>query len=225
MRTRTLAVGAVAGALAVGGTAVAAAGDGGPLGFIRADRDRTDAQLAKDLAAKLHGPSAAEIQKALGEVRDERMAQHRKQEADAIAAELDGVSSAQVAKALEKLEGKFERIRPRKDFGRGTRLRRHDFAADLAKELGKSTADVRKALRAARKKQFEARLDQAVKDGRLTRAQADRIKKRFESGPPRFGRRFHHDGPGFRRPGGPPGRPGFERPGFGGPPPPGVAPS
>jgi hypothetical protein len=215
MRTRTLAVGAVAGALAVGGTAVAAAGAGGPLGFIKGDRDQNDAQLAQDLAAKLHGPSASEIQKALGQVRDERMAKRRKAEAAAIGAELGGVSADDVDKALQKLEAKHERSGPPKDFGRGRRLHRHDFAADLAKQLGKKTADVRKALQAARKKQFAAMLDQAVKDGRLSKAQADAMKKRFQSGPPHFGRGFRHGGPGHGGPG---------RPGFGGPPPPGEVP-
>jgi hypothetical protein len=207
MRTRTLAVGAVTGALAIGGTAVAAGGGGGPLGFIRGDRDQNDAQLAKDLAGKLHGPSASEIQKALGEVRDERMAERRKAEAAAIAAELDGVSADQVDKALQKLEANrgTQRPGPPRDFRRG--MRRDPLAAGLAKELGKSTAEVRKAIQAARKKEFDARLDDAVKDGRITQAQADRIKKRFESGPPHFGRGFRH---GLHGPG---------RPGFGGPPP------
>src|SRR4051812_14704630 len=104
MRSRTLAVGALAGALAVGGTAVAASAGGGPLGFIKGDRGQQDAQLAKDLAAKLNGPSADQIQKALGAVRDERQAKRRKAEATAIAAELDGVSTGDVDKALHRLE-------------------------------------------------------------------------------------------------------------------------
>jgi hypothetical protein len=216
MRSQTLAVGAVAGALAIGGTAMAAAGGDGPLGFIKGDRDRQDAQLAKDLASKLNGPSADQIQKALGQVRDERMAKRRKQEAAAIAAELDGVSTGDVDKALQKLEAKRERSGPPSGRDpRRFRMRRDGFAADLAKELGKSTASVRKALQAARKKQFESMVDQAVKDGRLTKAQADRIKKRFENGP-RLGRRFHGHGHGH----GPDG-PG---PGFGPPPGAGFAP-
>ena len=214
MSHRTIAIAAVVGALAVGGTALAAGG-AGPFG---GDRDHNDAQLAKDLASKLHGVSPSEVQSAIGQVRDERRAERRKQQTAAIAAELDGVSQSDVEKALGKLEAKHERSerseRPgaRPGFGK----RRDGFAADLAKELGKSPADVRKALRAARTKQFKAQLDQAVKDGRLSRAQADKIEKRFEKGPPGFRR-------GHGRHGGAPG-PGFGGPGFGGGPPPGDAP-
>jgi hypothetical protein len=207
---------------------MAAANGSGPLGFMKGDNQ--DAQLAKDLAAKLHGPSASEIQKALGQVRDERMAQRRKAEAAAIAAQLDGVSADQVDKALQKLEqarppkpGQFRRFH-----GNGDGL-----AARLAKELNKSTAEVRKALQAARKKQFDAQIDQAVKNGRLTKAQAAKIKKNFQNGP-RFGRggfghgfrhRFDGDGPGGGPPPGAPG--GSDAPGAGyapqGPPPGGAS--
>jgi len=188
-------------------------------------RDRQDARLAKDLASKLNGVSPAQVQKALGQVRDERMAKRRNEEASAIAAELDGVSTSDVEKALTKLEAKHERSDnpgDRRSFRRG--LRRDGFAAGLAAELHKSTADVQKALQAARKKQFDARLDQAVKNGRITQKQADQIKKNFQNGPPGV-RGPGHGGPGFRGKFGPPsGGPG---PGsFGGPPPngqPGVA--
>jgi hypothetical protein len=217
----------VVGALAVAGTALAAGG-GGPLGFMNGGRDQQDARLAKDLASKLNGVSPAQVQKALGQVRDERMAKRRKEEASAIAAELDGVSTADVEKALTKLEAKHERSESqgnRRSFRRG--LRRDDFAAGLATELHKSTADVQRALQAARKKQFDASLAQAVKNGRITQKQADQIKKNFQNG--------RHGGPGFRGKfhgpdGGPPnGRPRNGGPGpgsFGGPPPagaPGVA--
>jgi hypothetical protein len=200
MRPNKIAIAAVAGVLAAGGTAVAA----GAGGFVGGNPEQRDAELAKDLASKLNGVSASEVQRALGQVRDERRARHRHEEAAAIAAELTGVSAGDVEKALAKLEAD----RPR---GRGFRPRRDGFAADLAKELGKSRAEVRKALRAAHRKRFEAGLAEAVKEGRITQAQADKIKKRFGSG--RMG--FRHGGPGPHGPGGP---------GFGGPPPGGPGP-
>lgn len=183
-------------------------------------RDQQDARLAKDLASKLNGVSPAQVQKALGEVRDERMAKRRNEEASAIAAELDGVSTSDVEKALTKLEAKHERSdRP----GDRRSFRRDGFAAGLAAELHKSTADVQKALQAARKKQFDARLDQAVKNGRITQKQADQIKKNFQNGPPGFrgGRHGFPGGPRFRgKLGGPGDGPPGEGPGsFGGPPP------
>ncbi len=195
-------------------------------------RDQQDARLAKDLASKLNGVSADQVQKALGQVRDERMAKRRNEEASAIAAELDGVSTSDVEKALAKLEAKHERSDRPGDRGSFPRRPRGDgFAAGLASELHKSTADVQKALQAARKKQFDTRLDQAVKSGRITQKQADQIKKNFQNGPPGFrGRHGFRGGPRFHGklggPGGgpPPGGPG---PGsFGGPPPngaPGIA--
>jgi hypothetical protein len=98
---------------------------------------------------------------------------------------------------------------------------RVDFVAQLAKALGKKESEVRTALLASVKEQFEARIDQAVKDGRLTQKQADRMKKRFDSGRPFF---FGHRGPGhpgFRRFRGPGPGPGMEG---GAPPPPLAAP-
>jgi hypothetical protein len=229
-------LGAVAGALAVGGTAMAAANGSGPLGFMKGDRGERNAQLAKDLAAKLHGPSANQIEKALGQVQTERMAQRRKAEAAAIASELNGVSTDQVDKALQKLEAQRMRQGPPQP-GQRPGFRRGDgLAAQLAKELNKSTADVRKALQAARKKEFDAQIDQAVKDGRLTKAQAARIKKNFKNGPRFGGHGFRHgfgggDGPGRGwgpPPGGPPagsGAPGGPGAGYApqGPPPGGAS--
>lgn len=49
---------------------------------------------------------------------------------------------------------------------------------DAAKQLGVSSSDLKNALTKA----LEDRLDAAVKDGRLTQAQADELKQRLESG-------------------------------------------
>src|SRR5215213_8679149 len=49
---------------------------------------------------------------------------------------------------------------------------------DAAKQLGVSSSDLKSALTSA----LEDRLDDAVKDGGLTQAQADELKQRLESG-------------------------------------------
>src|SRR5512134_2724868 len=64
--------------------------------------------------------------------------------------------------------------------------RRKEFESELGKELGKSQEEVHQAFRNVMKK----RLDEAVKDGNLTRKQADNILACFdgkECDPP-----FHH---------------------------------
>ena len=60
---------------------------------------------------------------------------------------------------------------------------------------------MRRALRAAHRKRFEAALDRAVEEGKLSEEQADRIREHMAEGPPGFGH-------GFRFRGGPPGGPG-----------------
>jgi hypothetical protein len=74
---------------------------------------------------------------------------------------------------------------------------------DAAKRLGVTPDKLRDALSAAQ----DAQLDQAVKDGKLTRKQADAIKERREQsgsvlGGPRIGKRFHPGGPHLRFRGG-----------------------
>jgi hypothetical protein len=216
---RPIAVAAAAGALAVGGTAIAAPGDGPLGGLFRGDEKDRQAEFARDLASKLDGVSAAQVQKALGEVRRERQTEARTDLAKALAAKLD-VSTDDVEKALQKGEDQA-----RRSFQRGERPRA-TFVETLAKELDKSESDVRKAFRAIQRDHINRELDEAVKEGRLTEKQADRIRRRAEQGPPGFGRRFHggprgfHGGPrGFH--GGPPGivGPGFVGPAPAGPPP------
>jgi TATA-binding protein-associated factor Taf7 len=210
---RPLAIAAAAGTLAIaGGTAIAAAG-GAPLdGVFGGDRQEHEAEFARDLASRLDGVNADQVERALDDLRRDKQSEHRKAEAKALAAELDGVSAADVEKALRKVEAKFERSRERGEWGRRAG---GDFVATLAKELGKTQREIRRAFRAAHQKRFESMLDEAVKEGRLTEQQADRIRERMKSGPGMFGdgrRGFRgHHGPGgpggFGGPDGPP--PGF----------------
>ena len=65
----------------------------------------------------------------------------------------------------------------------GKQLRAGKSIADIAKAQGKSLADVRTALKGAAK----ARLDQAVKDGKLTQEQADKLRAHVNDGIDRIG--------------------------------------
>jgi hypothetical protein len=212
---RPIAVAAAAGALAVAGTAMAAT-KGGPIGTLfRADHADRQAQFSKDLASKLgNGVTGDQVSKALDQVRQDREAQERADLAKGLASKL-GVSQSDVESALQKAETQarrgFQRGQPPKD----------DFAATLAKELGKKESDVRNAFRSLQQDRLNARLDQLVKDGRLTQSQADQIKKRLKNGRPGF--RVHRRGPhgpggpgpgGFMGPGPGPGGPEGPPPGF-----------
>jgi hypothetical protein len=208
---RPIAIAAALGTLLAGGTAIAAGGRPFDRVFGADGRDG-DAQLAKELASRLDGVSADQVQRALDDLRHDKRAEFRRQQAEDLAKHLDGVSVAEAEKALAKVESG---LRAKAEKGRERGLHRVDFVAELAKALGKSESDVRKALQAAQKERFDARLDQAVKDGRLTQEQADRIKKRFEDGKPflfrgrgrgpgHFGFRGHLRGPGPGVEGGPP---------------------
>jgi hypothetical protein len=209
MRRRSIAAAATAGTLALGGAAVALADGGGPFW---GDPKEAEAEFADDLASKLDGVSPGEVQNALREVREERRAEHRRELAGALATELE-VSRADVEAALEKAERQLEPEFHRDfDQGRGPDLDEfpgpNRFLDILAKELGKERGEVRDAIEAAARKRFEARLDEAVEEGRLTKKQADRIREHFDDGRPGFlggfGRR------GFVKPGPPlpPGGPG-----------------
>jgi hypothetical protein len=198
MRRRTIAIVAAAAALAVGGTAVAASDE-----LFPASPKEREAQFAKELSANLNGVTPAEMQRALEKVREQHMAEHRAALAHELAPRLDA-SEADVEQALEKAHQEIE-----KSFEAGKRPDPGVFVQTLAKELGKSESEVRQALQAAHRALLGARLDAAVKAGRLTQAQADRLKQRIEQGDGPFGR-----GPGM---GHGPGGPGLGGPGAGGP--------
>jgi hypothetical protein len=220
MRHRKAAIGA-AGVLAlgVGATAVAAPGGNGPLGgMFGPDREGRQAEQARDLAKELHLPENR-VRRAIERVGDKRRAEHRAEMAKALAKQL-GVSQADAAKALDKgrtaLEKQFQSQRQQHRFR--PRAANDAFVKAIAGELNKSTEGVRKALKAARREKLDGKLDEAVKEGRLTQKQADQIKKRAEQGGPmRF--RFRPGGPGgpggpgFGPPGGPPGPDGDGPPG------------
>jgi hypothetical protein len=176
MRTRSIAAAATAGALALGGAAIAMA-DAGPFGDGPAV---SEAEFAGDLAKKLDGVSAGEVRRALREVREEHHAERRREMSAGLAEQLD-VSRPDAEAALEKAEA------------RGPR----DFIGTLARELDKTRREVRNALRAMARVRFDAMLDRAVEEGRITEEQADRARERFREGPPGFHRH------GFVAPGGP----------------------
>ena len=189
---RPIAIAGAVGALAIAGTAIASPG-GGPLGLLGGDRDEHRAELARNLAGKLDGVSPGEVNRALGQVERERRARHRAELASGLAAQLDE-SKEKVEEALAKAE---ERMRRGFREGRPPREGPH---ASLARALGKSPEEVRKAFHALHQQRLERELDEAVKEGRISKERAEQIKKRFEDGPPGPRMRFRH-GPGG--PGGP----------------------
>jgi hypothetical protein len=191
---------AVAGAatvlvLGVGATAVGAPAGHGPLGEVFGpDPQERRAEQARDLAKELKLPEDR-VRRAIDRVGEKRQAEHRAEKAKELAKALD-VSEAAATKALEKgraaLEKQFQGRRDRRQLRPGAAHRA--FVKAIAEELDKGPAEVRKALNAARAAKLDAKLDEAVKEGRLTQKQADAIKKRAErGGPMRF--RFHRGGP------------------------------
>jgi Spy/CpxP family protein refolding chaperone len=95
----------------------------------------------------------------------------------ALAKEL-GVSSSKLRDALDDVRQKLEP--PKRPSGRPSRAqlekRCNEMTDALASELGKSGDEVR----AATKKVMKAEIEDAVKDKRLTRSQADKILDRLD---------------------------------------------
>jgi hypothetical protein len=183
---RRFVIAASVGALAVGGTAIAAPGDG-PLGLLGGDPEERRAEFARDLASKLEGVNANEVERALEQVQQERRAEHRAELARDLAAQLEGVSAEEAEQALDKAQ---EQLRQ----SRGEDFRpRDNFIETLARELDKSEDQIEKALADARRARLDQKLDEAVKEGRISEGRANGIRERIEEGPPfgrgRFGRR------------------------------------
>ena len=191
---KAILIAVAVGALAVGGTAFAYPGGPGPFG----NGDERQAEFAGDLAAELDGVNPNEVEQALDTVREQKMTEHRQQQAEAIASQLDGVSADQVESALETAHEQAQAA-----IENGERPERGDLAKTLADELGVSEEDVQQAVQAAHQKRGEQRLNDAVESGDLTEEEADQIRERMENGERGPGERGP-GGPGHRGPGGPP---------------------
>jgi hypothetical protein len=194
MRQRTIAAATGATlALAAGATAIAAPG-AGPAGPFAGGRDEHRDQHARALAGKL-GVDENRVRRAMDELHSERHEAIEDELARALGQRLD-VAPGEVERALEK-------VRPQ----RGEAMARHGrgedrdaFAGNLAEALNKPADEVRDALRAVHQAKAEGHLRRAVENGQLTREQADRLKRQFESGRGRGG--GHGPGPALGPPGG-----------------------
>lgn len=209
MRPKIIALGIAAVLVVAIGATASANGGGGPLGFLRGDPEQERAQYAKDLAGEL-GIEQDRVEKAIDSVEQKRRDAFETEQAKALAAKLD-VSEADAKKALESahaaMRDRIKGMPPERPKRNGD----DPFVKALADSLDKDPADVRKALRDIARDKLESKLDEAVKEGQLTKEQADRIRKKIESGNGKFGFRVHVDGPGHGpKPDGPgPGGPGF----------------
>jgi hypothetical protein len=176
-------IGAAVAALALGGTAIAAAA--GPTGLF--GDDDPEREFAADLAAELDGVSAGEVESALESVAADREAERRTAMAEAIAADLEGVSADRVADAIGVAEEQMRKAAESGEFPEPGQ-----FTATLADELGISEDEVEDALEASREQAFEEhrdeleqRLDEAVESGRLSEERADAMREGLDGdGPP-----------------------------------------
>ena len=220
MRRGQIAALVTAGALAMTGTALAAS-DGAPVKDILGGGH--DQEFAKDLAGEL-GVSQSKVENALQSVAEQQRSEQTRAFAESLAAQLDGVSVDDVVAILDQQQQKLEeqmKSGPPPAPKQGARPDPEDspLVAALAEGLGKSRSEIADALGAAGRAEFSAhrkemiqRLDQAVSDGRLTQAQAERIRKQIENGPPSGGPGGPPPG-GMAGPGGPGGPGGMPGPG------------
>lgn len=110
-----------------------------------------------------------------GSDRQQKRADRQAEFAEALAKEL-GVSTDKVTEALEKLKEQRQADRPERPSAEERQAKLKEWQAD-------------------RQAQLKKRLDQAVKDGKLTQEQADAVLKAVEAGVfPGPGARGHHGG-------------------------------
>lgn len=128
---------------------------------------------AEALGKKL-GIAPSKVSRALSEIRNDRRNARQDARAAALATRL-GVSPTAAKAALQK------GVAAAKAAGKGHKPGKA-FRAAVAKELGKSPAEVGKALKAVRKSALLKRLDSAERDGTIPKKRADRLRKRIESG-------------------------------------------
>jgi len=110
-----------------------------------------------------------------GTDRQQKRADRQAEFADALAKEL-GVSTDKVTAALEKLKEQHKGDRPERPSTEDRQAKQKDWQAN-------------------RQEQLKNRLDQAVKDGKLTQDEADAVLKAVDAGVfPGPGARGHHGG-------------------------------
>ncbi len=152
MKRGQIAALVTAGALATGGTALAATGAGPVVGLIGGGGDQ---QFAKDLASKL-GVSQSKVENALQDVAQQRQSEQTRAFAESLAAQLDGVSVDEIVAILDEQQQKLEEQMksgppPAPKGGEKPKLEDSPLVAALAEGLGKSKSEIAAALEAAGK--------------------------------------------------------------------------
>lgn len=144
---------------------------GNPL--TRKDSNDRQQRQAAALGKKL-GIAPSKVSKALSEIHADRREARRTRRASELAKHL-GVSPTAARNALAKGRGAARAA------GKSTKPGKA-FRAAVAKELGKSPAEVGEALKGMRRTKLTERLSAAERNGTITKKRADKLRKRIASG-------------------------------------------